>query len=99
MVLVPTNRGTFADQAVVPDAMPEDPVELLHLIELTATLSLALPATASDEAVVEPMLNAGESIDSVGGTVSVAGVGVGFGVVGGVGGVGGVAGVVATLLP
>ena len=96
MVLVPTSRGTLADQAVVPDAMPEDPVELLHLTELTATLSLALPAMASDETVVELMVNPGESIDSVGATVSVAGVGVGFGVVGGVGGV---VAVVATLLP
>ena len=76
--MVPTRRGTLADQAVVPAAIPDDPVELVHLTEVTATLSLALPAMAMDEAVVELMVNPGESIDSVGATVSVAG-GVGVG--------------------
>ena len=52
-VLVPTNSGTVADQAEVPEAMPEDPVDTDHFTDATPTLSAAVPLTASDAREVE----------------------------------------------
>ena len=95
----------LADHDEVPAAIPDPPVELVHLTVATATLSLAVPATAMDEAEVEVMVNPGVLICSDGGVVSPgagagdgggAGVGVGRG---GGAGVGGAAGVAGTLLP
>jgi hypothetical protein len=52
-VLVPTKSGTVADQAVVPEAMPEFPVDTDHFTDATLTLSLAVPLTASDASEVD----------------------------------------------
>jgi len=109
ITLVPTSRGMLADQDAAPAATPDPPVELVHFTTATATLSLAVPLIAIDEADVEVMLNPGVLICSEGGVVSPgtgegAGVGVGTGTGGagvGVGlgaGVGGAAGG-GTLLP
>jgi hypothetical protein len=99
----------LADHDDVPTATPDPPVELVHLIAATATLSLAVPPTAIDAADVEVMVNPGVLICNDGGVVSPGagdgagvGVGVGVGTGGGVGvgvGVGGAAGVGGTLLP
>ena len=43
ITLVPASSGTLALQEVVPDAVPESPVEFTHLILATATLSAAVP--------------------------------------------------------
>ena len=79
----------LADQDAVPAATPDPPVELIHFTAATATLSLAVPLIAIDEADVEVMLNPGVLICSEGGVVSPgAGEGAGAGVGAGVGGVG-----------
>jgi hypothetical protein len=90
--LVPTSRGTLADQDVVPAATPAPPVEVVHFTAVTATLSLAVPLMAMTDALVETMVNPGDLICSAGGVVSPfaggagAGVGVGAGAGVGVGG-------------
>jgi hypothetical protein len=97
----------LADHDDVPTATPDPPVELVHLIAATATLSLAVPLTAIEAADVEVMVNPGVLICNDGGVVSPgagdgAGAGVGVGTGGGAGagvGVGGAAGVGVTLLP
>ena len=56
--LSPTSRGTTADQAVVPLAVPELPVDVDHRTAVTPTLSEALPAMEmlgdKAEAILEP---------------------------------------------
>ena len=79
----------LADQDAVPAATPDPPVELVHFTAATATLSLAIPLTAIDEAGLEVMVNPGALICSEGGVVSPgAGEGAGTGVGAGTGGVG-----------
>ncbi len=109
ITLVPTSRGTLADHDAVPAATPASPVEVVHLTEVTPTLSLAIPLIAITGALVAMMVNPGEWICSEGAVVSRpagGGAGVGVGAGGGVGigvgvgaGVGTGAGVGATLLP
>jgi hypothetical protein len=55
-VLVPTSSGTVADQAVVPEAMPELPVDTDHCTDATPTLSLAVPLTTSDACEVDTIV-------------------------------------------
>ena len=69
-VLSPTKSGTTADQLVVPDAEPDAPFEVLHWIEATPTLSLAVPLTGIEDAVVLTRVNPGEIIVSEGAVVS-----------------------------
>jgi hypothetical protein len=52
-VFVPTSSGAVADQAVVPEAMPEAPVDTDHFTDATPRLSLAVPLTASDASEVD----------------------------------------------
>jgi hypothetical protein len=54
----------------VPPATPELPVEVLHVTEETALLSLAVPLTVRVAEDVETMVEAGEPIFKTGGTVS-----------------------------
>ena len=105
----------MADHDTVPAATPASPVEVVHLTEVTPTLSLAIPLTVIDEALVETIVNPGDRICSEGAVVSPpggggAGVGVGVGAGGGAGvgtgaggggvvGVGAGVGVGAELLP
>jgi hypothetical protein len=100
--LSPVSRGTCADQLVVPQAVPEPPVDVVHCTAATPTLSDAVPVTVSHAADVLTIVEPGEVIRREGGAASVlvAGVvGVGAGVTGvraGVAGVcaGGVMGIV-----
>ena len=62
---MPDNRGTLADHAVVPPAVPDAPDELLQLTVLTSLD--AVPAMLIDAADVDTMVNAGEVIFSEGG--------------------------------
>lgn len=71
--VLPTNSGTLADQAVVPEAIPESPFEVLHFTAVTPTLSLAVPAIRMDAEVVEVIVAPGVVILSDGGVVSTAG--------------------------
>ena len=93
MVLVPTNRGTVADHAEVPEATPEFPVDVVHFTTVTPTLSVAVPLMAIEAAEVETMVKSGDRMVTVGGTVSGP---VGAGVAGGVGGAGAGGGVGVT---
>ena len=45
MPLVPMNNGTSAVQFVVPVAVPDLPVEVVHVTLTTPMLSLAVPAS------------------------------------------------------
>jgi len=86
--VVPTSSGTLALQAVVPEALPESPDEVVHFTAATPTLSLAVPVNENAAAVVETIVEPGDTICSVGGTVSGpegVGVGGGAGAGGGVG--------------
>ena len=60
----------LADQDAVPTATPDPPVELVHFTAATATLSLAVPLIAIDEADVEVMVKPGALICSEGGVLS-----------------------------
>ena len=89
IALLPTSSGTLADHLLVPEAVPEYPVELVHFTAATPTLSLAVPLTAMEAEDVATIVNPGERILSDGGVVSPlrgggvgagAGVGVGVGV-------------------
>ena len=100
MALVPTNRGMFTDQAVVPDAVPVVPAEVVHFTESTPTASLAVPLIEMVAADVETMVVPGLAIRRDGAVVSFAAgaeAGGSVGVVGGATGVvvGGGTGVVA----
>jgi hypothetical protein len=75
-----------ADQCAVPAAVPEDPVLVDQVTLATPTLSVAVPANASDDELVETLVPPGEVMVSEGGVVSPpvgldggAGVGVGGG--------------------
>src|ERR1039458_658551 len=68
--LLPTSSDTLADHIVVPEAVPESPVELVHFTAATATLSLAVPLTVMEAEEVATIVNAGEPILSDGGVVS-----------------------------
>ena len=57
-------------QFVVPVAVPDAPVELLQVICLTPTLSLAVPLTTIELAEVESVELAGEMTVKDGGVVS-----------------------------
>jgi hypothetical protein len=57
-------------QLVVPVAVPESPVELDQVTSLTPTLSLAVPLTTRELAVVETVLLDGETMDNDGAVVS-----------------------------
>ena len=90
ITLLPTSSGTLADHLLVPEAVPEYPVELVHFTAATPTLSLAVPLTAMEAEDVATIVNPGERILSDGGVVSPlgcvgAGVGAGAGVGVGVG--------------
>jgi hypothetical protein len=87
-----------ADQCAVPDAVPEDPVLVDQVTLATPTLSVAVPANASDDELAETLVPPGEVMVREGGVVSLpvgfdggAGFGVGAGVGAGAG-VGGGAG-------
>ena len=67
---MPTSSGTLADHLLVPEAVPEYPVELLHFTAATPTLSLAVPLNASEAEDVATIVNPGEVILSDGGVVS-----------------------------
>jgi hypothetical protein len=73
--LLPTSSGTLADHLLVPEAVPEYPVELVHFTAATPTLSLAVPLTAMEEEDVATMVDPGETIVSDGGVVSALAVG------------------------
>ena len=83
---MPTSSGTLADHLLVPEAVPEYPVELVHFTAATLTLSLAVPLTAMAAEDVATIVNPGERILSDGGVVSpLRGVGAGAGAGVGVG--------------
>jgi len=63
--LVPGTSGTFADQLVVPVAVPVDAVELLQVTEVTSPE--AVPMIAIVAAEVETIVNPGEVIFRPGG--------------------------------
>jgi len=85
IVLSPTSNGTFADQAVVPLAVPEPPVEVVQVTFTTPMLSLAFPDIAIDVPVVATIVAAGDTIVTLGEVVSIPAGGDGAGVGGGVG--------------
>ena len=60
-----------ADQAVVPDATPAAPKLVAQDTNATPTLSLAMPATITDTAVVDMVPDEGEVMVKLGGVVSV----------------------------
>src|SRR5689334_20882359 len=67
--LFPTRSGIAADQAVVPVATPAVPKLVAQETSVTATLSLAMPAMMTEDAVVDMlpvegvvMVNAGEVV-------------------------------------
>ena len=66
----------------MPVAVPDPPVELDHIILATPTLSVAVPLTTSELAVVAILLLAGDRTVSEGGVVSEPGAGAGGGFVG-----------------
>jgi hypothetical protein len=82
----PTRRGIDADQLVVPLAVPDCPVFVDQVTEVTPTLSLAVPLNAMVAAEVDTEVAPGDATVKVGGVVLV-GEPV---VVGGAGAVGGV---------
>ena len=68
--LLPTRSGTLADHLLVPAAVPEYPVEVVHFTAATPTLSLAVPLNAMEAEDVATIVNPGETILSDGGVVS-----------------------------
>ena len=69
-VLFPTSSGTTADHEVVPLAVPDPPVEVLHCTEETPTLSLAIPLKEIVADAVETIEKPGETIVTAGAKVS-----------------------------
>jgi hypothetical protein len=61
---------------VVPEAVPEPPVEVVHCTDVTPRLSAAVPVTVSEAAEVLTMVEPGEVICSEGGVVTELVVGV-----------------------
>ena len=68
--LLPTSSGTVADHLLVPEAVPEYPVELIHFTAATPTLSLAVPLNAMEAEDVATIVSPGDMILSDGGVVS-----------------------------
>ena len=68
--LLPTSSGTLADHLLVPEAVPEYPVEVVHFTAATPTLSLAVPLNAMEAEDVATIVTPGEMIVSDGGVVS-----------------------------
>jgi hypothetical protein len=68
---------------MVPEAVPEPPVDVVHCTEVTPRLSAAVPVTVSDAAEVLTMVEPGEVICSEGGVVLEPVVGVAAGGVAG----------------
>ena len=66
----PTSSGIDADQLVVPFAVPDWPVLVDHVTEVTPVLSLAVPLNEIVAAEVETDVAPGETIVNVGGAVS-----------------------------
>jgi hypothetical protein len=66
-VLFPTNKGITADHDVVPVAVPELPVDVVHCTEVTP--SPAVPLKEIFAAEVDTIVEAGEVIEIVGGAV------------------------------
>jgi hypothetical protein len=64
-VFVPSTSATFADHAAVPVAVPDEPVELPHVIEVASVD--AVPLTVIVGAEVETTVNAGDVIFRAGG--------------------------------
>ena len=71
MLLVPTSSGTSAVQLVVPVAVPDLPVEVVHVTLTTPMLSLAVPVSLMLAAEVSTLVAAGLVILMSGATVSV----------------------------
>lgn len=65
MLLVPDTSGTVADQLAVPLAVPDPPVELDHVTEVTSPD--AVPAMVIEAAEVDTIVNPGEVIFKAGG--------------------------------
>src|SRR5580700_2704796 len=62
--------GSEADQVVVPAAVPEPPVEVVHCTDATPAVSLAVPLKVRFAEDVETIVELGEIIVRLGGTVS-----------------------------
>jgi hypothetical protein len=74
IVFVPTSRGIGGVfQVVVPVAVPEPPVELVHVTEVTPTLSDAVPEKTMVAEDATTLVLAGERMARVGGVVSLVG--------------------------
>jgi hypothetical protein len=72
MVLVPTSSGIAAMfQFVVPLAVPDPPVEFVHVTLESPLLSRAVPFTAIELADVETVVSEGETILRLGADVPV----------------------------
>jgi len=84
--LEPISRGIVAVHWVIPAAVPDWPVLVIQVIEVTPTLSLAVPLNTIEDEEVETEVDEGETIVSEGGVVSFGD----FGAVGVEGGVGAV---------
>ena len=69
-VLLPTSTGAVNDQLVVPEAVPDPPVDVVQWTEVTPTLSLAVPLIATEARDVESINEDGDVTVSVGGVVS-----------------------------
>lgn len=70
-VFEPTSSGIDADQFVIPLGVPDWPVLVDHVTDVTPTLSLAVPLNVIVEAEVDTDVAPGEEIVNVGGVVSV----------------------------
>jgi hypothetical protein len=69
-MFVPTNSVMEADHCVVPDAVPAPPVDVVHVTEVTPTLSIAVPLKVMADEATETMVEPGERIVSDGGVLS-----------------------------
>ena len=69
--MLPIKSGIAADQAVVPDAAPAEPKFVAQDTRVTPTLSLAVPAMVTKDAVVDMVPLEGEVMVKLGGVVSV----------------------------
>ena len=69
--LFPTRSGIAADQEVVPAATPAVPKLVAQETSVTATLSLAMPATMTEDAEVDMLPVEGVVMVNAGAVVSV----------------------------
>ena len=67
----PTSRGIEVDQLAVPLAVPDCPIFVDQVTEVTPTLSLAVPLNAIVADDVETEVAPGDAMVNVGGVVSV----------------------------